>query len=204
MPEEKLLTLKEVVTYLKIPSSTIYKLSQRGELPSVKIGKQLRFRKASLDEWLAKNEGQSACSLQSVILPDHTAAAIKTKSKNVLLIDDDELVLKTLSKFLKIYGYKVNSVKDGESALKEIENSVFNLVIADVRMPGMDGLETVKRIRQMNNDKKKSHIPEIIITGYMDSAAQQEAQRMGVADYIHKPFFISELLSVVKEKIHVD
>lgn len=201
MSDEKLLTISEVTKYLKIPKSTIYKLSQRGDIPSCKIGKQLRFRKSTLDSWLHKREGGLQMSTRSSFLLEEPSVSTGAKTRFVLIIDDDELVLKTLSKFLKVYGYGVEPVNNGEQALKKVEEADFDLIIADVRMPGMDGLEAIKKIREINTHKNKRQIPEIIITGYMDSTAQQEALSMGVSDYIHKPFFISELLNAVKQKI---
>lgn len=199
--EDKFFTISEVTRYLKIPKSTLYKLSQKGKIPSVKIGKQLRFRKSSLDKWLSEREGGFKSQTPESFLVADTPKTVEQKAKYVLLVDDDELVLKTLAKFIKIYGYNVVLAKNGEEALRKVEELNFDLVIVDVRMPGIDGIETIKRIREIHQRKNKPAVPEIIITGYMDTQAQQEAERLGIADYIYKPFIISELLKAVKEKI---
>lgn len=197
--DEKLLTISEVEKYLKIPKSTIYKLSQQGKIPSSKIGKQLRFRKSSLDAWLAKKENVLKTE-EPILAPDPYKTSAQ-KSKLVLLVDDDELVLKTLAKFMSIYGYSVELAKNGEEALEKVEKQNFDLLIADVRMPGIDGIETIKRIREIHQKTNRPQVPEVIITGYMDTASQQEAEKLGIADYIYKPFIITELLKAVKDKI---
>ncbi|MCX5696590.1 MAG: helix-turn-helix domain-containing protein, partial [Candidatus Omnitrophica bacterium] len=88
--EDRFFSLNEVVAYLKIPKSTLYKLSQKGKIPSVKIGKQLRFRKSSIDAWLTDHETGER------IIPISASEA-----KQVLVIDDDPLVLRSVTKFLK-------------------------------------------------------------------------------------------------------
>jgi len=201
--EDKFFTIEEVTKYLNIPKSTIYKLSRRGELPSCKIGKQLRFRKSSLDKWsLEREDGVKNPTSESLLITD-THKTAEQKSKYVLLVDDDELVLKTLSRFLKIYGYNVEAAENGEAALTKVEGLNFDLIIADIRMPGIDGIETIRRVREIHQRKGRPQVPEIIITGYMDSQAEREAEKLGIADYIYKPFIISELLKTVKDKIEL-
>ena len=70
-------------------------------------------------------------------------------------------------------------------------------------MPGIDGIETIRRVREIHQRKGRPGVPEIIITGYMDSQAEREAGKLGIADYIYKPFIISELLKTVKDKIEL-
>ena len=185
--EEKIFTLKDVSQYLKIPKSTLYKLSEKGQIPSVKIGKQLRFRKSSLNQWLSEKENQSDKD-------------ISVKAKNILLVDDDTLVLKTVGKLLRMHGYNVEPAESGEEALKKVENCGFDLVIADVRMPGMDGIQTIQKIRQFQLSQNRPAIPEIIITGYMDTQKQQEAEGLGITDYIYKPFATVDFIRTIKDK----
>ena len=197
--EDEFFSINEVSTYLKIPKSTLYKLSETGKIPSVKIGKQLRFRKSSLDKWVSKQERES-------LIPDSEpplALAItqEAKPKDVLIIDDDHLLLKSIAKFLKIYGYNTESVLSGIEALEKVKNTNFDLIIADVRMAGLDGIETIEKIREFYIKSKKTLPQEIIITGYMDTIAEKRASRLGIEDYIYKPFAISDFISVVKKKI---
>jgi excisionase family DNA binding protein len=197
--EDKLFSLDEVVEYLKIPKSTIYKLSQKGKIPSVKIGKQLRFRKSSLDSWLENKEGSLASTAPSAVIEG--AVPLSLKEKEVLLIDDDPLVLKSVAKFLQVQGYRVESAQSAEEALQKVEEKEFSLIITDIRMPGLNGIEAVKRIRQINQQHNRPAAPEIVITGYMDTAAEQEARSLNINDYLYKPFVISELIKIIKSKI---
>lgn len=185
--DDRFFTIDEVAKYLKIPKSTLYKLSEKGKIPSVKIGKQLRFRKSSLNQWLSEKENQSDKD-------------INAKAKNILLVDDDTLVLKTVGKLLRMHGYNVEPAESGEEALKKVGNCGFDLIIADVRMPGIDGIQTIQEIRQLQLSQNRSSIPEIIITGYMDTQKQQEAERLGITDYIYKPFATVDFIRTVKEK----
>ena len=198
--DDKFLTLDEVSKYLKIPKSTLYKLTERKEIPSVKIGKQLRFRKSSLDKWLFAKEG--AVTTEGVSSPkEDEICSPKTPQKHILLVDDDELVLKTISKFLKNYNYEVTSACSGEEALEKSQTKDFDLIITDVRMPGIDGIETIKRIRVLNQQHHKPTPKEIIITAYIDTEAQRAAEGLGVSDYIYKPFVAEDFIKSIKEKI---
>ena len=188
--EEKFFTLQEISQYLNIPKSTLYKLSQNNKIPSVKIGKQLRFRKSSIDNWLTEKEQRA--------LPSGAAAI---KPRHILLVDDDLLVLKTLSRFLESRNFRVEAVQSGEEALEKAEKLNFDLLITDIKMPGIDGIGTIEKIREIRSKNNKSRIPEIIITGYIDTKAQAEAARLGITDYIYKPFIINDFIKTVKEKI---
>ncbi len=182
--EDKLFTLDEVVKYFKIPKSTLYKLAEKGRIPCIKIGKQLRFRESSLNQWLSERENKSvSCSM-----------------KNILLVDDDTLVLKTVGNLLKAQGYNVEPAESVEEALEKVENSSFDLVITDMKMPRMDGIQAIQKIRQLQLSQNKPRIPEIIISGYLDPKKQQEAEGLGIADYIYKPFLIGDFLKTVKDK----
>ncbi|MCX5697564.1 MAG: response regulator, partial [Candidatus Omnitrophica bacterium] len=66
---------------------------------------------------------------------------------------------------------------------------------------GLNGIETIKEIRKINSKHNRKPVPEIIITGYMDPAAEKEAQDLGVSDYLYKPFVISEFIKTVQEKL---
>ena len=186
--DEKFFTLDEVSKYLNIPKSTIYKLSQTVKMPSVKIGKQLRFRKSSIDSWITVKEGRKP----------------ETKNKEakyILLIDDDQSVLKTIANFLRINGYNVEPVESGEEALKQAEKRNFNLIISDIKMSGMNGIETIKRIRELNRAQSRPAAREIFITGYADGDVEQEAERLGVADFIYKPFVTDEFIKIIENNL---
>lgn len=119
----------------------------------------------------------------------------------ILLIDDEELVIRTLVRYLKIYGYEVEPAANGEEAIKKAEIFPFDLVIVDMRMPGIDGIETIKRLRDIFQKKHKIKVPEIIITGYAADDSKKEAKDLGVRVYIDKPFDNSSFLEAVKNSL---
>lgn len=122
-------------------------------------------------------------------------------AKNILVIDDEELITKSLLKLLGAEGYKVTIARSGEEALEGIKEVDFDLVISDVRMPGLDGIETIKQIRNYLKNTNKKSIPEILITGYADIDKYEEAMSLNVNDYIYKPFDNAEFLQVVRKVI---
>lgn len=201
--EEKIFTMDEVVKYLKIPKSTIYKLSQKAQIPSFKVGKQLRFRKSSLDKWMTEREGRFNTQPLGQFPAIDSNEVSKQTQKQVLLIDDDSLVLKTLVRFLKIYGFNVEPALSGEEALEKVAKLNFDLLITDIKMPGIDGVETIQKIREFNNQHNQPHIPEIIITGYIDIEAQTQAATLGITDYLYKPFAINDFIKAVKKKLEL-
>jgi len=122
-------------------------------------------------------------------------------AKKILVIDDEELVTKSLQKLLGREGYNVTVVKSGAEAVEKVKETDFNLIVSDVRMPELDGVETIKQIRDYFKKANKKLIPEILITGYADAVKYQEATDLKVADYIYKPFDTAEFIGVIKENL---
>ncbi|MCM8756752.1 MAG: response regulator, partial [Candidatus Omnitrophica bacterium] len=77
----------------------------------------------------------------------------------------------------------------------------FDLIICDVRMPEMDGIETITKIRSYLKKAKKKNIPEVIITGYADVDKYEKAMELKVIDYLYKPFHSEDLLKVIRKVI---
>ena len=115
----------------------------------------------------------------------------------ILLIDDDEIVLESLGMLLESRGFRVEKARNGFEALDKAQNHEFSLVISDIRMPGMDGIEVIQKLREINTERKRKPLPEIFITGYADENAYLQAIRLKVTDYLYKPFDINELLELV-------
>ncbi|MBI4430791.1 MAG: response regulator [Candidatus Omnitrophica bacterium] len=122
-------------------------------------------------------------------------------AKKILLIDDDALVLKSVKRLLENQGYEVISVKNSEEALKVSESASFNLIISDIRMPGENGIATVRKIQEMLKRSTRADIPSIFITGYASEEAPIDALKLGAKDYLLKPFDFNELISSVKRNI---
>ena len=119
-------------------------------------------------------------------------------TKNILVIDDDVLVLNSLEKLFKKEGYAVIAASSGKEALEKIEESDFDLVIVDIRMPELDGIEAVRNIKRIRKTKNKPDIPVIFITGYADIEANERAKKIG--EVVLKPFDLEEFLACVKQQ----
>ena len=122
-------------------------------------------------------------------------------AKKILIIDDDILVIKSLSKYLKTYGYLIETALNSQEAIDKSEKTNFDLIISDVRMPGMDGIETLKTIRDFSIQNKKEKTPAIIITGYAGDKIYEHLGELGITGYIYKPFDMSDFLEVVRKNI---
>jgi len=122
-------------------------------------------------------------------------------AKKILVIDDEELITKSLLRLLDKEGYNTTVVRSGKEALEKIKDIDFDLIVCDVRMPEMDGIETVKKIRAHFKSLEKKPIPEILITGYADIEKYEKARKLEVKDYIYKPFDTDDFLKTVKRNL---
>jgi len=111
----------------------------------------------------------------------------------ILVVDDAEIMRNLLTGVLTDAGYEVNAVSTGEKALGEIKEDNYDVVITDLKMPGMNGIEVIKEAKQINED-----ICIIAITAYPSVKSAVEAMREGAYDYITKPFDIEEIKLVVR------
>lgn len=116
----------------------------------------------------------------------------------ILLIDDDKIVLRTVEKLLTKEGYALAIVDSGQKALEAIKNTCYDLIITDIRMPQIDGLETIKKIKKsQETDAPKSKF--MVITGYSDSKVSEKAEEMGIKHFLMKPFDRDLFLSSIEE-----
>ncbi|MBN1869998.1 MAG: response regulator [Candidatus Omnitrophica bacterium] len=122
-------------------------------------------------------------------------------AKRILVIDDEALVTESLKKLLKKSGYDAEVAKNGAEAMQKIEKSDFDLIVSDIRMPDINGIEIIKRIRQHLQQNKKKAVPEILITGYASKEHMDEAKALNVADYIYKPFNIRDFLDIIRKNL---
>ena len=122
-------------------------------------------------------------------------------SENILIIEDDKLVLGTLKRFLRKEGYGVSTAESGQEALEKIKNEKFNLIISDIRMPGLDGIDTLKLIREYLAVSNRDLIPELLITGYANEENRKKADELRVSGYLAKPFDLKDLLWNIKNSI---
>src|SRR5512143_444342 len=112
----------------------------------------------------------------------------------ILVADDEEITLKHLTYALEKDGYDVTAVKNGLDALKKIEADEFDVLIADIKMPGMDGIAVLSEVKD-----KYPAIDVIIITGFGSIESAVNAMSKGATDYITKPFNLDELDLKIKK-----
>ena len=122
--------------------------------------------------------------------------------KNILVIDDEGLVTRSLKRLLNREGYDATIAANGGEAVEKCKTSNFDLIICDVRMPELDGIETIEKIRQALSELGKKPIPEILITGYADEDKYKNALKLKVADYIFKPFDTKQFLETVRRNLN--
>jgi len=119
-------------------------------------------------------------------------------AKRILIIDDEELIIRSLKKLLEKNGFETFIAKNGQDALIMVEEEKIDLIIADIRMPGMNGADTIQAIYENLEDNNLKKIPTIFITGYADEEIKQRALALKPIAYIYKPFNIQELVDKVK------
>jgi DNA-binding NtrC family response regulator len=117
-------------------------------------------------------------------------------SSRILIAEDEEITLKHILSTLEKEGYDVTGVPDGTKALEKIDNELFDILIADIKMPGLTGIELLEKVRG-----RRLETEVIIITGYGSISSAVDAIKKGARDYITKPFDLDELVLKVK-KIH--
>ena len=117
-----------------------------------------------------------------------------TEPVRILVADDEPIIHDILGRYLTRYGFAVERADDGLKALASIELRPPHLVIADVRMPGMDGLQLLARIRE-----SWPHIPVVVISSYGDQQMESEARRLGAAAFEPKPLRLWELMQKMEE-----
>lgn len=120
-------------------------------------------------------------------------------AKKILVIDDEELIIKSLSKLLGKNGFEVFVAKNGQDALVMVEEENFDLFIADIRMPGMNGVETIQLINESLEKQNIKKAPVIFITGYADEKIEKMVEEFSPVGYIYKPFDIQTLVDKVRE-----
>jgi two-component system response regulator AtoC len=113
---------------------------------------------------------------------------------SILIVDDDEVMQETLSDVLKKRGYEIFSVGSGNGALSTVKKNVIDLILLDMRLPDIDGLEVLKRIKEFDTE-----ILVIMMTAYSDVQTAVSAMKSGAYDYINKPFELEELKLLIEK-----
>jgi len=115
---------------------------------------------------------------------------------NILIIDDEKSIRKTLGEILSYEGYKIEEASDGEEGLKKFKEKIYDVVLCDIKMPKIDGIDFLEKSREMNSD-----VPIIMISGHGTIETAVEAVKKGAFDYISKPPDLNRLLITIRNAI---
>jgi DNA-binding NtrC family response regulator len=111
----------------------------------------------------------------------------------ILLVDDETIFTKNMAKLLKFRGYEVTAVNSGDAAIRELEQNHFDVTVLDLKMPGMDGITTLKEIKKLG-----LFTETLILTGHGSIDSALEAMKLGAYDYLTKPCEIDELVAKIE------
>ncbi len=193
--EETFLTTEEVLEYLQVNLRTVYRLIKAGKIPAVRVGRQWRFRKRDIDAWLDSQRPRGA-GRDTAAPASAPASRQGIERPRILVVDDESSIRDLLSKTLALAEYDVDTASDGRSAIERLRLYPYDLLIADLKMPGIDGLSVIREAKRL-----KSGLPVIIITGYSTETAAIEAVNLGVSGYLTKPFRVPQVLAAAAKAI---
>jgi two-component system response regulator HydG len=117
-------------------------------------------------------------------------------NKHILVVDDDEAVLKSFKALLEMKGYRVSTAKSGNEAVKKACNNFYNLALIDIKLPDVEGTEVLWEFSQINN-----HMKKIMVTGYASLDNSVESLNLGADGYLIKPVNPGHLLEFVENKL---
>ena len=168
------LTAVEAAEFLRAHVETLRRLARRREIPAYKVGTDWRFPKEALLHWIETHH-------------------LRARKSRILVVDDEAVVRVTIREVLERHGYEVVMAEDGQTALGLIEQKTPDLVLLDMKMPGMDGPAILAEIRN-----KHDALPVIIITGNTEGELVCRALQYGPLMVLPKPFHGQQLLDGVR------
>jgi two-component system response regulator HydG len=116
----------------------------------------------------------------------------RKKRKKILVVDDDNIHCFMLNSTLSRWGYKISTAEDGLTAIEKVQKQIFDLVLMDIRMPRVSGLEALVEIKSYNPS-----LPVILMTAYVAEENVAEARKRGASDFLTKPFDMDELKKAI-------
>jgi excisionase family DNA binding protein len=191
--DEIFLTTEEVLEYLQVNLRTVYRLIKAGKIPAVRVGRQWRFRKRDIDAWLDSQRPRSG-ERPAVVPIDKLQG--RAGRPRILVVDDEASIRELLAKTLALAEYDVDTAPDGRAGVERLRLGHYDLLIADLKMPGMDGLSLIREAKRLRAD-----LPMIIITGFSTESSAIEAVNLGVAGYLTKPFRVPQVLAAAAKAL---
>jgi excisionase family DNA binding protein len=169
------LSIDEVAQYLKLPKETLYKYVRAGQIPAKKVGREWHLDRRKIDAWVEAH------------------ANARHGYPRILVVDDDSSVRGVFLKWFKVMGYPAAGAPGGREALAMLKKGRFDLVFLDLKMPDLNGVETLRSIRRM---KRSPDV--VIVTGFYESSMMEQVLEMGPVKVLRKPVSKSALLQIVK------
>ncbi|AWW31731.1 response regulator [Echinicola strongylocentroti] len=126
-----------------------------------------------------------------------------SESKKVLVAEDSSVIINLTKNVLLFENYEITAVKNGKEVLDKLADEDYDLILMDINMPKMDGIECTKAIRALK-DPKKATIPVIAITGNYKNYTMEDFKQAGLNDYLQKPLDYDLLLSTVKKHLSAE
>ena len=119
--------------------------------------------------------------------------------RKVLVIDDERVVCNSCGRALRQEGYKVSVATDGQAAIEKVSHETFDVIIVDLKMPGLCGMDVLRTVR-----RKMPEARVVVITGFSSVASEIEARQLGASDYLPKPFTPKELTETMERIFRTD
>jgi DNA-binding response OmpR family regulator len=119
-----------------------------------------------------------------------------TDTEKILIVEDDAIIISLISRVLKSHGYFVNTARTGKDALAKVQTSDYNLILLDIGLPDMTGIEFLEKIRTLNRD-----IIVIMITGHPNLDSSINSINRGADGYLVKPINNEDLIALVEGKL---
>ena len=117
----------------------------------------------------------------------------------ILVIDDEPRLLQVIESFLSLEGFAVMCAQSAEAGLRLLADEAPNIVVIDINMPGIDGLEVCRRIKS-----RAPHIPVLIFSGRGSERDRERAHAAGASDFVQKPFNLQELVGLIRHHMTVE
>jgi CheY-like chemotaxis protein len=121
-----------------------------------------------------------------------------SNAKRVLIAEDSSVIQNLTRKILEFQNFQIAAVKNGEQVLQILENEHFDVILLDINMPIMDGMECARRIRALP-DQSKAGVPIVAITGNAKNYSLNDFHQAGINDYLPKPLDFDRLVNMLKE-----
>lgn len=177
MSEFNLLTVEEVAEHLRVTKKTIYRMLEKRQIPSTRVGHQFRFQRESIEAWLQRNSFGAAAK--------------------ILVVADDDEVCSLFKQTLEEAGHMVMTVRDSSAVVDTVLSRDLDMVFLDLAMPGKDGAEIFSEIRAARPD-----LPVTMASAYPESELMARAMDVGPFAVMKKPLDSDAIMAVVRAFLH--